>query len=150
MRENSQDRPLAKRLRQLKEPQSPIKFDSVGQAMKRIKELRDRENFEKAIALGEEWLNHNSPTTGMLNIVAGLYLSIGQPAQAEEKLRLAMKMNPNDGYLIARLAIAVAEQERVVEALSLIEGMLAHDPKNPVAISLRDRFKKQLGQQKKL
>lgn len=64
----------------------------------------------------------------VLGNLGAVYLKLGQPAQAETPLRQAMALAPNIASWQYNLALALAGQQRLGEALTLIQPLLLANP----------------------
>jgi tetratricopeptide (TPR) repeat protein len=97
---------------------------------------------EESIVQSEEVLREQpqGDADAETNLCAA-YLVLKRPAEAEKHCRTALRLRP--GYLNARyaLAVALAGEGRVPEALTEISGVLAEDPDYPDARSVRKRLR---------
>jgi len=77
---------------------------------------------------------HNQPNSVALQrSLAAAYLAKGEPALAEEALRAAIKVAPNDALVRVELAQLLARTDRVPQSVSLLEETVTRLPDNLVA-----------------
>lgn len=122
------------------------KLDSTGLATKTIKYYRDRNLFTKAIEYGEEWLtiNQDQRPSELLKMLASVYLNLARAGaekpsnleKAEKLLRESMKINPRDTLTSKLLARVLSEQNRIDEALALLQTVITQNPRDNEAFEL--------------
>jgi tetratricopeptide (TPR) repeat protein len=129
------DRAYARYLRLWREP------PELGDAARALSENR----LEAAESILRRHVQHSPQDVVALRMLAGLAGRREDPAEAERRLSECLAIAPGYGPARYDLAALLYEQQRIPEALELVERLLALEPDNVDCLSLKARSVRLIG-----